>query len=59
WTTVTCDGAVAAHWEHTVAVTEHGPWVLTARRHEVELLGQPGQPAAAAVAAELPRPRQA
>jgi methionyl aminopeptidase len=30
WTVVTIDGACAAHWEHTVAVTEDGPWVLTA-----------------------------
>ena len=30
WTVVTADGARAAHWEHTVAVTEAGPWVLTA-----------------------------
>ncbi len=30
WTVVTCDGGQAAHWEHTVAVTADGPWVLTA-----------------------------
>ncbi len=30
WTVVTIDGARAAHWEHTVAVTEEGLWVLTA-----------------------------
>lgn len=30
WTVVTSDGAWAAHWEHTVAVTDEGPWVLTA-----------------------------
>jgi methionyl aminopeptidase len=30
WTVVTVDGSRAAHWEHTVAVTEDGPWVLTA-----------------------------
>lgn len=30
WTVVTTDGARAAHWEHTVALTEHGVWVLTA-----------------------------
>ena len=29
WTVVTADGRQAAHWEHTVAVTEDGPWVLT------------------------------
>ena len=31
WTVVTADGAQASHWEHTVAVTPDGPWVLTAR----------------------------
>ena len=30
WTVVTEDGRQAAHWEHTVAVTDDGPWVLTA-----------------------------
>ncbi|MCV7192315.1 type I methionyl aminopeptidase [Mycolicibacterium brumae] len=30
WTVVTADGSRAAHWEHTVAVTEDGPRVLTA-----------------------------
>jgi len=30
WTVVTVDGQQAAHWEHTVAVTPDGPWVLTA-----------------------------
>jgi methionyl aminopeptidase len=30
WTVVASNGCVAAHWEHTVAVTEAGPWVLTA-----------------------------
>ena len=30
WTVVTADGAVAAHFEHTVALTDDGPWVLTA-----------------------------
>ena len=30
WTVVTMDGGCAAHWEHTVAVTDDGPWVLTA-----------------------------
>jgi len=29
WTVVTADGSWAAHFEHTVAVTENGPWVLT------------------------------
>jgi methionyl aminopeptidase len=30
WTVVTVDGSYAAHVEHTVALTEWGPWVLTA-----------------------------
>lgn len=30
WTVVAVDGSFAAHFEHTVAVTEDGPWVLTA-----------------------------
>lgn len=29
WTVVTTDGSLSAHFEHTVAVTEEGPWVLT------------------------------
>lgn len=30
WTVVTIDGSRAAHWEHTVAATDRGIWVLTA-----------------------------
>ena len=30
WTIVTLDGSPSSHWEHTVAITESGPWVLTA-----------------------------
>ena len=30
WTVVTQDGSWAAHFEHTVAITADGPWVLTA-----------------------------
>jgi methionyl aminopeptidase len=29
WTIVTLDGSLSAHFEHTVAITEHGPQVLT------------------------------
>ena len=32
WTAVTVDGSLAAHFEHTIAVTEHGPEVLTSRQ---------------------------
>ena len=31
WTAVTKDGSLAAHFEHTIAVTENGPDVLTRR----------------------------
>ncbi len=31
WTAVTEDGSLAAHFEHTIAVTEDGPEVLTSR----------------------------
>jgi methionyl aminopeptidase len=30
WTVVSADGSPAAHFEHTVAITAEGPWVLTA-----------------------------
>ena len=30
WTVVTADGRRSAHFEHTVALTDRGPWVLTA-----------------------------
>jgi methionyl aminopeptidase len=30
WTVVTRDGSLAAHWEHTIALTPAGVWVLTA-----------------------------
>jgi methionyl aminopeptidase len=29
WTVVTADGALAAHWEHTIAVLADGPRILT------------------------------
>jgi methionyl aminopeptidase len=31
WTAVTRDGSLAAHFEHTIAITETGPEVLTSR----------------------------
>ncbi|WP_074045774.1 type I methionyl aminopeptidase [Dermacoccus nishinomiyaensis] len=42
WTVKTDDGSLAAHFEHTVAVTEKGLWVLTAQdggRSRLEPLG--------------------
>ena len=29
WTVVTADGSLAAHVEHTIAITEDGPEILT------------------------------
>ncbi len=29
WTAVTVDGSLSAHFEHTVAVTVNGAWILT------------------------------
>ena len=29
WTAVTKDRSMSAHFEHTIAITEEGPWVLT------------------------------
>jgi methionyl aminopeptidase len=29
WTVVTADGSIAAHFEHTIAVTDNGPEILT------------------------------
>ncbi len=34
WTVVTADGSLSAHFEHTVAITEQGPRVLTLLREE-------------------------
>ena len=42
WTVVTTDGSRAAHWEHSVAVTDAGLWVLTAMdggQERLEALG--------------------
>jgi len=38
WTVVTADGAVSAHWEHTIAITPEGPQVLTARDDDAPFL---------------------
>lgn len=29
WTVITRDGSLAAHFEHTIAITDHGPEILT------------------------------
>ena len=38
WTIATADGSLAAHFEHTVAVTEEGPRILTAAAVQAPLL---------------------
>jgi methionyl aminopeptidase len=40
WTAVTKDGSLAAHFEHTVAVTDNGPLVLTARSNQPAVAGR-------------------
>ena len=44
WTVVTEDGSPAAHFEHTVAITSSGPWVLTAADGGREGLARLAQP---------------
>ncbi|MCU1593958.1 MAG: methionine aminopeptidase [Frankiales bacterium] len=41
WTVVTADGQQASHWEHTVAITPDGPWVLTAADGGASRLSSP------------------
>ena len=44
WTVVTADGSLAAHFEHTFALTPNGVWVLTALdggKERLEALGVP------------------
>jgi methionyl aminopeptidase len=31
WTVITADGSLSAHFEHTIAVTDNGPEILTVR----------------------------
>ncbi len=47
WTVVTDDGSRASHWEHTVAITEQGPWVLTALDGGAEYFAAHGVPSPA------------
>ncbi len=48
WTVVTVDGRWSAHFEHTVAITADGPWVLTAHDGGAERLTALGVPTPAA-----------
>jgi len=34
WTIVAADGSLAAHWEHTIAITADGPRILTTNHPE-------------------------
>jgi len=47
WTVITADRSRAAHFEHTVAITADGPWVLTAEDGGRAVLGdtEQGDPA--------------
>jgi len=47
WTVVTADGSLAAHFEHTVAITADGPRVLTAEDGGASGLARTGSFAAA------------
>lgn len=47
WTVVTTSGRRAAHWEHTVAITDAGPWVLTALDGGAAALAAIGSPCGA------------
>lgn len=51
WTVVTTDGSPAAHFEHSVAVTPEGPWVLTALDGGAGRLGELGVPTPAGASA--------
>lgn len=44
WTVVTLDGSLAAHWEHSVAITPTGPVVLTAQDGGAARLAELGVP---------------
>jgi methionyl aminopeptidase len=44
WTVAAVDGSLAAHWEHTVALTAAGPVVLTAPDGGAERLARLGVP---------------
>jgi methionyl aminopeptidase len=48
WTVVTLDGARSAHFEHSVAITPDGPWVLTAHDGGAARLAELGVPTPAA-----------
>ena len=52
WTVVSADASRAAHYEHTVAITPGGPWVLTALDGGAAGFAAIGQPSVAVTAPE-------
>jgi len=50
WTVVTADGKLAAHFEHTIAVTEDGPKILTLRDYMEHPSASQYRPAREAIA---------
>jgi methionyl aminopeptidase len=50
WTVVTADGKLAAHFEHTIAVTEDGPKILTLRDYAEDPALERYRPAREAIA---------
>jgi methionyl aminopeptidase len=47
WTVVTADGSMAAHSEHTIAITSEGPEILTlTREQKKDLKAKSAAPAA-------------
>jgi methionyl aminopeptidase len=60
WTVVSADGTWSAHFEHTVAITAEGPWVLTAPdggRDWFSRLAEPASGPAGGLADSAPRPQ--
>lgn len=50
WTVITADGKLAAHFEHTIAVTENGPKILTLRDYAEDPQIERYRPAREAIA---------
>ena len=58
WTVASRDGSLTAHFEHSVAVTDQGPWVLTALTDGVDMsLGPRYNEYFAGVALQTAEPR--
>ncbi len=60
WTVVSADGTYSAHFEHTVAITADGPWVLTAPdggRDWFSRLAEPATGSASGLADPAVRPQ--